>query len=326
MGEPGHFDNCPAYSYHHRQDSPLSAQAQLEDLEARDPNLLADPWSLSTLLHRQAPVQIPQLDQQRRQRLSSFGNLAPIVSSEQQDLRTGIVEIPNALQSTHSKRRPAPQRNTHGSSNITSGLPIEKPLATSGTGDQMASKGAKEQAKPSPSRPPMTSHQSNSVPSTPLQHARDFQFRSRSRSPSPHLTLASHSPRSVTSEANRPMASLGRPTCKYETSLQYGKRRIQYDIGDAPLDKAEKAPKATLEPHEEDKLSGDMRELYDRLLPSTESEQRRQELIRKLETILRSNWPSAEFKVHVFGSSGNMLCTSESDGIVRSGRSSLRTS
>jgi len=110
------------------------------------------------------------------------------------------------------------------------------------------------------------------------------------------------------------MASLGRPTCKYETSFQYGKRRIQYDIGDEPLAKAKEEPKVALEPHEEDKLSGDMRELYDRLLPSAESEQRRQGLIKKLDTILRSNWPDTEFKVHVFGSSGNMLCTSESDG------------
>jgi DNA polymerase sigma len=71
-----------------------------------------------------------------------------------------------------------------------------------------------------------------------------------------------------------------------------------------------------LDPHEEEKLSGDMRELYDRLLPTPESEQRRITFVEKLERILRGEWPGHEFKVHVFGSSGNLLCTSESDGIV----------
>lgn len=78
---------------------------------------------------------------------------------------------------------------------------------------------------------------------------------------------------------------------------------------------AEKDPlKKQLDPAEEEKLSGDMRELYDRLLPSAASEERRMKFVQKLETLLNSQWPGNEIKVHVFGSTGNKLCTSNSDG------------
>ena len=73
-------------------------------------------------------------------------------------------------------------------------------------------------------------------------------------------------------------------------------------------------PKKYLNPQEEEKLSGDMRELYDRLLPSAESEERRSKFVQKLESLLNKQWPRNDIKVHVFGSSGNMLCTSDSDG------------
>lgn len=73
-------------------------------------------------------------------------------------------------------------------------------------------------------------------------------------------------------------------------------------------------PKKYLNPQEEGKLSGDMRELYDRLLPSEESDRRRAMFVQKLELILNQQWRDSEIKVHVFGSSGNMLCTSDSDG------------
>jgi DNA polymerase sigma len=89
---------------------------------------------------------------------------------------------------------------------------------------------------------------------------------------------------------------------------------MQYDIGDAPLEKPKEEPKKTLDPHEEKKLSGDMRELYDRLLPSEESDKRRVKFVEKLDRILRQQWPDTDFNVHIFGSSGNLLCTSESDG------------
>ena len=72
-----------------------------------------------------------------------------------------------------------------------------------------------------------------------------------------------------------------------------------------------------MDPDEEEKLSGDMRELYDRLLPTEESQKRRDDFVKKLENILHGEWPDNEFRVHVFGSSGNLLCTSESDGMLR---------
>ncbi|KIW00606.1 uncharacterized protein PV09_07803 [Verruconis gallopava] len=172
---------------------------------------------------------------------------------------------------------------------------------------------ARNGGHPLPPRPPLASHQSNSVPSTPHQHAREFQSRSRSPSPNAGLGLGSHSPRSVQSEG--PIATLpkGRPACKYETSAAFSRRRMQYDIGDAPLENPKEEPKKALDPHEEKKLSGDMRELYDRLLPSEESNRKRLKFVQKLERILRSQWPDTEFKVHIFGSSGNLLCTSDSD-------------
>ena len=80
------------------------------------------------------------------------------------------------------------------------------------------------------------------------------------------------------------------------------------------LEKAKSTPKKFLNPIEEGKLSGDMRELYDRLLPSAESEDRRARFTKKLEKILNEQWPDNSIKAHVFGSSGNLLCTDESDG------------
>jgi len=89
---------------------------------------------------------------------------------------------------------------------------------------------------------------------------------------------------------------------------------MPYSLGGDKLD-AKKGPlKAQLDPDEEKKLSGDMRELYDRLLPSPESDERRAKLVRKLETLLNTQWPGNNIKVHVFGSSGNKLCTNNSDG------------
>lgn len=163
-------------------------------------------------------------------------------------------------------------------------------------------------------RPLIVSQHSNSVPSTPLQNAR--QYESRSRSPSPSGGLGSHSPRSVSSEANGAMPTLrsGRTgRCKYESGAQLGRRRMPYTSSD-PLEKANEVPKPALDPHEDGKLSGDMRELYDRLQPTQENTGRRDKLVKKLQAILETEFPGHEFKVHVFGSSGNMLYTSESDG------------
>ena len=56
-----------------------------------------------------------------------------------------------------------------------------------------------------------------------------------------------------------------------------------------------------------------MRELYDRLLPSEESEDRRTRLVAKLDRMLNEEWPERDIKVAVFGSSGNLLSSTESD-------------
>ncbi|KAI9832188.1 MAG: hypothetical protein M1819_004540 [Sarea resinae] len=165
-----------------------------------------------------------------------------------------------------------------------------------------------------PVRPALISHQSNSVPSTPQQRARKMSF--ESRSPSPTARSANHSPRSAYSESSRtlpPLRKLPPSGCKFETGMAYSRRRMPYSLGGDKLEKAKSMPKKQLNPKEESKLSGDMRELYDRLLPSAESDQRRGIFVRKLEDLLNNEWPGNSIKVNVFGSSGNLLCTSDSD-------------
>jgi hypothetical protein len=159
------------------------------------------------------------------------------------------------------------------------------------------------------------SQQSNSVPSTPHQHPRDFSFESREPSPTaPH----GHSPRSAYSESNIVLPSVRRVPqggCQYETAQAHTKRRMPYSIGSERLENQDAATiKSKLSEDEERTLSTDMRELYDRLLPTQQSEARRKELIVKLERLFNEEWPGHVIKVHVFGSSGNLLCTDESDG------------
>ena len=103
--------------------------------------------------------------------------------------------------------------------------------------------------------------------------------------------------------------------CKFETDKAFARRRFLYNIGSDLLEKAEQEPKKVLEPEEDDKLSEDMRGMYDRLQPSSESERGRQDLVKKLEGILGAEWPGTDFRVHVFGSSGNRLFTNDSDGM-----------
>ncbi|KAJ5576001.1 PAP/25A-associated [Penicillium sp. DV-2018c] len=162
-----------------------------------------------------------------------------------------------------------------------------------------------------PARPPLTTHQSNSLPSTPYQHARNISFHSRSPSPA----RGSISPRSTHSEATHlpPISRKPLGGCKYETAMAYFRRRIPYSLG-ADLLPAEKAPlKEKLDPEEEKKLSADIMELYDRLLPSAESDDRRRQLVRKLEKLFNDQWPGHNIKANIFGSSGNKLCSSDSD-------------
>ena len=106
----------------------------------------------------------------------------------------------------------------------------------------------------------------------------------------------------------------GHPACKYDLNSQFlGKRRMQYNLGDAPLDTMP-AMKHNLTTLQDAKLTAELTELYNQLLPTPDSERRRALFIAKIEGILRKEWPGTAFKAHVFGSSGNMLYTSDSDG------------
>jgi len=169
---------------------------------------------------------------------------------------------------------------------------------------------------PSIPQPGLVNQHSNSLPSSPYRQSRKLSF--SSRSPSPEKADRDGSPRSVKSESDSGFRIRGTGPlvvgCKYETGMAFSRRRIPYSVGGDLLDRPKSIPKKYLNPMEENKLSGDMRELYDRILPSTESEARRAKFVQKLDTILNERWPGNEVKVHVFGSSGNMLCTSDSDG------------
>ncbi|KAL8950858.1 MAG: hypothetical protein Q9222_003135 [Ikaeria aurantiellina] len=164
-------------------------------------------------------------------------------------------------------------------------------------------------------RPPLPTNHSNSLPSTPYQHARKLNI--RSRSPSPTKRSGDGSPRSAHSESETSLRTQIRGPfvagCRFETGMAHSRRRIPYSIGGEQLERPNSMPKKYLNPAEEEKLSGDMRELYDRILPSRDSDERRAQFVRKLDRILNEKWPGNDIQVHVFGSSGNMLCTNESD-------------
>ena len=72
--------------------------------------------------------------------------------------------------------------------------------------------------------------------------------------------------------------------------------------------------KLRLSETEDIKLTNDMKVLFDRLLPTPESNERRRRLVTKLEQLLNQIWPGHNFRVTAFGSSENKLCTTESDG------------
>ncbi|KAK2058061.1 hypothetical protein LY76DRAFT_73006 [Colletotrichum caudatum] len=178
-----------------------------------------------------------------------------------------------------------------------------------------------ELSHPLPARPAARagngqSH-SNSMPSTPQQHARNFSF--ESREPSPTATN-NHSPRSAYSETNSNLPSL-RPLpprlmggCQYETSQMNSKRRMPYSIGSDKLERMSlDRVKSKLSEDEERKLTTDMRKLYDRLTPTEKVEENRQKLVVKLERIFNEEWPGNDIRVNLFGSSGNLLCSDDSD-------------
>lgn len=99
--------------------------------------------------------------------------------------------------------------------------------------------------------------------------------------------------------------------------MAHFKRRMPYKLGCERLEPVKPGSvKTKLSTEEDQKLSRDMEKVYEHLVPTPESEARRRKLIRKLENLLNTEWPGHDIRVHVFGSSGNMLCTDESDGIL----------
>lgn len=181
-------------------------------------------------------------------------------------------------------------------------------------------------AHPLPSRPVQragqtkqqstnSSAQSSSVPSTPHQRARNLSF--ESRDPSPNATQ-NHSPRSAYSEPNGGTApARSQRPCPYETASVKFRRRIPYSVGSERLEKIDLGKiKSGLSEDEERTLSTDMREIYDRLLPSPEDRANREKLVMKLEKMFNDEWPGHDIRVHPFGSSGNLLCSDDSDGML----------
>jgi len=72
--------------------------------------------------------------------------------------------------------------------------------------------------------------------------------------------------------------------------------------------------KSALSEGEEKTLNAEMDDLYGRLIPKTDNEINRKKLVHKLERLFNEKWPNANIQVHLFGSSGNLLCTDDSDG------------
>lgn len=200
--------------------------------------------------------------------------------------------------------------DVHGNAKLASGPGGKSPIASE-KASTMPWNLSTDTSSEAPTRPPLNSQQSNSLPSTPYQHARNLSFHSRSPSP-PH---GSTSPRSTHSESTHLPPSLRKPFsgCKYETAMAFFRRRIPYSLGADLLPEEREGLKERLEPEEEKRLTDNMLEVYDRLLPSAESDDRRRQLVRKLERLFNEQWPGRDIKVHVFGSSGNKLCSSDSD-------------
>ncbi|KAM7220631.1 hypothetical protein V8F06_004035 [Rhypophila decipiens] len=169
-------------------------------------------------------------------------------------------------------------------------------------------------AQPNGASPPAPA-QSSSVPSTPHQYPR--RFPDEDREPSPGATQ-NHSPRSAYSETNGNAPTLRRlPApgyCRFETDVPRPRRRMEYKLGSERLEKVDltKLP-SRLSENDEKQLSTDIRELYDRLLPTKEVEINRKKLVQKLERLFNEEWPGHGIQVHLFGSSGNLLCSDDSD-------------
>ncbi|CAK7203636.1 hypothetical protein SEUCBS139899_006374 [Sporothrix eucalyptigena] len=240
------------------------------------------------------------------------GSAAPKQQQQQQQQQSSSSTATSSQQPNSSSTS---QTQQTGSADLLSAPSATRPMAVN------SSSGSRQQSRPSKSPRPHTKAplaQASSVPSTPHQHARNFSFASESREPSPNATQ-NHSPRSAYSETNSTLPSL-RPLppryggCIYETAMVRGRRRMNYSLGTdrletVPLDKV----KSKLSEDEERTLTADMNALYDRLRPNEKTETRRKTFVEKLQKIFNDQWPGHDIRVHIFGSSGNRLCSDDSD-------------
>lgn len=160
---------------------------------------------------------------------------------------------------------------------------------------------------------PLEQQKTKSEPSTPLHYPQSTA--SQRRSPATSNPTRDGSPRSLKSDQSQTPAITRRPMrgCKFETGMAQARRRVPYSLGPDKLAPEPSALKKQLGAAESKKLTADMQELYEQLLPSPESEDRRTKFVNKLEKLLQSRWPGTNIKVRVFGSTGNRLGTSDSD-------------
>ncbi|RMZ78967.1 hypothetical protein DV737_g3661, partial [Chaetothyriales sp. CBS 132003] len=151
---------------------------------------------------------------------------------------------------------------------------------------------------------------SRSMPATPSKSPLNGTF--PKRSPSINRLRYPHSSRP---EASQTASALPKPPmgCKYETGMAQARRRMPYSMGTEKLGPDPAQLQKQLSPELEQRLSDHITCLYEKLLPTPESEERRAKFVQKLDKILHDRWPAASLKVNVFGSTGNNLGTLDSD-------------
>ena len=157
--------------------------------------------------------------------------------------------------------------------------------------------------------PPTRPH-ATSMPSTPSQRPRPGA--SQPRDPSVSRTLDNGSPHSESSQTPA-TTRRGLGNCKYETGMARARRRVPYSEGPDKLNAEPAKAKKELGADQEQRLSTKIEDLYNRLVPTPDSVDRRRRLIEKLELMLTGRWPDSAITVNVFGSTGNSLGTSDSD-------------
>ncbi|KAK4156784.1 hypothetical protein C8A00DRAFT_12297 [Chaetomidium leptoderma] len=221
-----------------------------------------------------------------------------------------------AVQSCHGNRAAKPSEIAERALVKPGKEPLPK-MSAKKSSEQPANREVSARLPPSSSQSaPFAAAQSSSVPSTPHQHPRKFSFESREHSPG---ATQNHSPRSAYSETNGNVPSL-RPLpprlggCRFETAVPHSRRRMPYNLGTDRLEKVDLDKiKGKLSEEEEAKLETDIRELYSGLLPTDAIEINRRKLVNKLENLFNDEWPGHDIRVNLFGSSGNLLCSDDSD-------------